>query len=52
VLQLAGAAQPPRRLPLGTDTLAVLDARGSELVEETRTWRAVSASTDFATQAT
>ncbi|HVR55008.1 MAG TPA: oxidoreductase [Pseudorhodoferax sp.] len=47
VLQLADAAQPPRRLPLGSDTLQVLDARGAELQEETRAWRAVSASTDF-----
>ena len=47
VLQLADAAQPTRRLPLGTDTLVVLEARGAELVAETRAWRAVSASTDF-----
>ncbi|WP_326541379.1 oxidoreductase [Pseudorhodoferax sp.] len=51
VLQLADASTPPRRLPLGTDTLAVLDARGAELQEETQAWRAVSASTDFAAPA-
>lgn len=47
VLQLADAPNPPRRLPLGTDTLQVLDQRGAELLEETRAWREVSASTDF-----
>lgn len=47
VLQLADAEAPPRRLPLGTDTLKVVDERGSELLAETQAWRAVSASTDF-----
>lgn len=49
ILRLADADQPPRRLPLGTDTLAVLEGRGAILVEETRAWRSVSASTDFPT---
>ena len=47
ILQVVDAQEPPRRLPLGTDTLAVIDQRATGLVEETRAWRAVSASTDF-----
>ncbi len=47
VLHIADAAQPPLRLPLGTDTLQVLDGIAAERDADTRAWRALSASTDF-----
>jgi NAD(P)-dependent dehydrogenase (short-subunit alcohol dehydrogenase family) len=47
VLKLVDAGDPPRRLPLGTDTLQVLDEKIVKLKQETEAWRAVSASTDF-----
>jgi NAD(P)-dependent dehydrogenase (short-subunit alcohol dehydrogenase family) len=47
VLKLVDAGDPPRRLPLGTDTLQVLDEKVIKLKQETEAWRAVSASTDF-----
>ncbi|MFM0033276.1 oxidoreductase [Paraburkholderia strydomiana] len=44
---LADAPNPPLRLPLGTDTLAAIARKNAYVEQETQTWRALSASTDF-----
>jgi NAD(P)-dependent dehydrogenase (short-subunit alcohol dehydrogenase family) len=51
-LQLVNAAEPPVRLPLGTDTLERIAAKNAFVEQETAKWRALSASTDFATAST
>ncbi|ABF41503.1 short-chain dehydrogenase/reductase SDR [Candidatus Koribacter versatilis Ellin345] len=47
ILQLADLADPPVRLPLGTDTLRRIDEKQAFVKEETERWRTLSASTDF-----
>ncbi|ODP32921.1 oxidoreductase [Pandoraea sp. ISTKB] len=49
VVTLVDAAEPPLRLPLGTDTLAAIAAKNAYVTQEMQTWEALSASTDFAT---
>ncbi|HZZ10505.1 MAG TPA: oxidoreductase [Paraburkholderia sp.] len=48
MLELADAGTPPLRLPLGSDTLAAIAAKNAYVTQETQTWQALSASTDFA----
>ncbi|KVK86389.1 short-chain dehydrogenase [Burkholderia ubonensis] len=48
MITLVDAPNPPLRLPLGTDTLAAIAAKNAYVVQETETWKALSASTDFA----
>jgi NAD(P)-dependent dehydrogenase (short-subunit alcohol dehydrogenase family) len=48
MIRLVDAPVPPLRLPLGTDTLAAIAAKNAYVMEETETWRELSASTDFA----
>jgi NAD(P)-dependent dehydrogenase (short-subunit alcohol dehydrogenase family) len=47
ILDLANAAEPPLRLPLGTDTLKRIGLKNSFVEKETEQWRTLSASTDF-----
>ncbi|MDO9405208.1 MAG: oxidoreductase [Polaromonas sp.] len=47
VMTLADAAVPPLRLPLGTDTLQVIQAKHAFVDAETAQWQALSASTNF-----
>ncbi|VVD60130.1 oxidoreductase [Pandoraea anhela] len=47
MVTLVDAAAPPLRLALGTDTLAAIAAKNAYVTQETQTWRALSASTDF-----
>ncbi|AZD35581.1 Dehydrogenase [Pseudomonas chlororaphis subsp. aurantiaca] len=47
MIALVEAEQPPLRLPLGTDTLGAIAAKNAYVEQETATWRALSASTDF-----
>ncbi|RFU46488.1 oxidoreductase [Paraburkholderia sp. DHOC27] len=47
MLKLVDAPTPPLRLPLGTDTLAAIAAKNAFVTQETETWKALSASTDF-----
>ncbi|KYF66751.1 hypothetical protein BE11_42185 [Sorangium cellulosum] len=49
VVELAGAKNPPLRLPLGTDAIAAIEAKNALVTQELAAWRAVSASTDFPT---
>ncbi|RQS14802.1 oxidoreductase [Burkholderia sp. Bp8998] len=49
MISLVDAPNPPLRLPLGTDTLAAIAAKNAYVAQETETWKALSASTDFAT---
>ncbi len=46
LLQLAAAANPPRRFSAGSDALAIVDARLARLRDEAQAWRALSASVD------
>ena len=47
MLTLVDADQPPLRLPLGTDTLQVIRDKHVFVDQETATWHALSASTNF-----
>ena len=47
ILQLAEAAEPPVRLPLGTDTLKRIADKNAFVDREIETWRTVAVSTDF-----
>jgi len=49
MIRLVDAETPPLRLPLGTDTLKALAEKNAYVTAETQTWKALSASTDFAT---
>lgn len=47
VLELVNAADPPLRLPLGSDTLMRMAEKNARIERETSTWRALAASTDY-----
>ena len=47
ILQLVKAAEPPVRLPLGTDTVKRIADKNAFVEKETETWRMVAVSTDF-----
>ncbi|MET0793488.1 MAG: oxidoreductase [Polyangiaceae bacterium] len=47
VIELASAANPPLRLPLGTDCVAAIEAKNAFVATELAAWRAVSVGTDF-----
>ncbi|WP_213805232.1 oxidoreductase [Granulicella sp. dw_53] len=47
LVQLANAANPPLRLPLGTDALATIAEKNAFVAKETDQWKTLSASTDF-----
>ncbi|MGA2741285.1 MAG: oxidoreductase [Bryobacteraceae bacterium] len=47
IVELAHAATPPLRLPLGTDTLRRIAEKNSFVQAEAEKWRALSASTDY-----
>lgn len=51
ILQLVNSADPPVRLPLGTDAVARIAAKNAFVEGETMKWRALSESTDFAVDA-
>ncbi|KUY59299.1 oxidoreductase [Burkholderia sp. RF2-non_BP3] len=48
LVTLADAQTPPLRLPLGSDTLKAIADKNAYVTTETETWKALSASTDFA----
>ncbi|KXU84391.1 short-chain dehydrogenase [Paraburkholderia monticola] len=48
LVTLADAQKPPLRLPLGSDTLKAIADKSAYVMAETETWKALSASTDFA----
>lgn len=48
ILELAASENPPLRLPLGTDALQRIADKHALVERETRQWRALSQSTDFA----
>ncbi|CAE6765951.1 MULTISPECIES: oxidoreductase [Paraburkholderia] len=47
MVELVDAQTPPLRLPLGTDTLKAIAEKNAYVTQETETWKALSASTDF-----
>ena len=48
LVDFAGSANPPVRLPLGSDTVAAIEAKDASTAAILKQWRAVSVSTDFA----
>lgn len=48
MVELANAAEPPLRLPLGSDTLAAIADKQAYVARETQAWEALARSTDFA----
>jgi NAD(P)-dependent dehydrogenase (short-subunit alcohol dehydrogenase family) len=49
-IALANAKNPPLRLPLGSDTVARIEAKNAFVAEELAAWRDVATSTDFTEQ--
>jgi NAD(P)-dependent dehydrogenase (short-subunit alcohol dehydrogenase family) len=47
VIELVATKNPPLRLPLGSDTVAAIEAKHAFVTRELGTWRAVATSTDF-----
>jgi NAD(P)-dependent dehydrogenase (short-subunit alcohol dehydrogenase family) len=47
VLELTRADDPPLRLPLGSDTVAAIEAKHAFVSKELAAWRTVATSTDF-----
>ncbi|CAE6703334.1 3-phenylpropionate-dihydrodiol/cinnamic acid-dihydrodiol dehydrogenase [Paraburkholderia nemoris] len=47
MVELVDAETAPLRLPLGTDTLKAIAEKNAYVTQETETWQALSASTDF-----
>ena len=47
LIEFADAANPPVRLPLGSDTVAAIEAKHISDAAILRAWRSVAASTDF-----
>lgn len=50
-IALANAKNPPLRLPLGSDTVARIEAKNAFVAEELAAWREIATSTDFTEQA-
>lgn len=50
ILEIVRSAQPPLRLPLGTDALAAIERTDKLRQQELERWRDLSASTDFPEQ--
>jgi hypothetical protein len=51
MLKLVEADTPPLRLPMGTDTLQVIADKHAFVEAEVKTWKSLSASTDFPKEA-
>jgi NAD(P)-dependent dehydrogenase (short-subunit alcohol dehydrogenase family) len=51
VMTLVGIQQPPRRLPLGADTVARIEQKHRDVETELAQWRALSLSTGFVANA-
>src|SRR5215469_368098 len=47
IVQLAAAREPPKRLALGSDTVARIEEKNRDVERELNLWRSVSVSTDF-----
>ena len=47
LLRLANTEEPPLRLPLGSDTVARIEAKNAFVAEQTERWKDLSLSTDF-----
>jgi hypothetical protein len=50
ILRLADAAEPPLRMPFGSDTLARIEAKNASVAAELAAWQSLSASTDYPAQ--
>jgi NAD(P)-dependent dehydrogenase (short-subunit alcohol dehydrogenase family) len=48
LVRLVGEANPPLRMPFGSDTVAAIEAKNAFVAEELAEWRTLAVSTDFA----
>lgn len=48
LLEMVSAENPPLRMPVGSDTVAVIEAKNAFVAGELATWRDLAVSTDFA----
>ncbi|WP_213979974.1 oxidoreductase [Sphingomonas sp. dw_22] len=48
LVQLVGEANPPLRMPFGSDTVAAIEAKNAFVAGELAQWRTLAVSTDFA----
>lgn len=48
IRQLAAAANPPLRMPFGSDTVSVIEEQNASVEKELAQWRELAVSTDFA----
>jgi NAD(P)-dependent dehydrogenase (short-subunit alcohol dehydrogenase family) len=48
IRQLAATAEPPLRLPLGSDCVSLVEGKLADVAEELSQWRELALSTDFA----
>ncbi|MEY4511882.1 MAG: hypothetical protein RLZZ450_4004 [Pseudomonadota bacterium] len=48
ILTLVESTTPPRRLPLGSDTVAAIEQKHQSVSQELAAWRTLATSTDFA----
>jgi NAD(P)-dependent dehydrogenase (short-subunit alcohol dehydrogenase family) len=52
LMVIADAANPPLRMPFGSDTVAAIEAKNAFVAEELAAWRELAVSTDFPAEAT
>lgn len=48
IMTMVNAANPPLRMPFGSDTVAVIEEQNASVAKEVEAWRALAVSTDFA----
>lgn len=51
IIALVNAANPPLRMPFGSDTVAVLEQKNASVAKELAEWRELAISTDFSKDA-
>ena len=51
IVTLVNAANPPLRMPFGSDTVAVIEEQNASVAKELAEWRDLALSTDFAKDA-
>jgi NAD(P)-dependent dehydrogenase (short-subunit alcohol dehydrogenase family) len=51
-MQLVNAANPPTRLPLGSDTVERIESKNAHVAQELAAWRDIATSTDWTEQIT
>ena len=52
IMTMVNAANPPLRMPFGSDTVAMIEAQHASVEKELAAWRELALSTDFASETT